>query len=48
MFTFVHDLKITVRAVTGLVIFVSPKGSVIDFRPGTLKLSLIDFFCVGI
>tara|TARA_B100000519_G_C13826053_1_gene242717 strand:- start:236 stop:478 length:243 start_codon:yes stop_codon:yes gene_type:complete len=41
-------LKIIFNDFTGLVMFILPIGRVIDFSPGTLKVSLIDLLEVGI
>tara|TARA_B000000437_G_scaffold113873_1_gene82694 strand:+ start:43 stop:285 length:243 start_codon:yes stop_codon:yes gene_type:complete len=41
-------LKIIFNDFTGLVMFILPIGRVIDFSPGTLKVSFIDLLEVGI
>ena len=41
-------LKIIFNDFTGLVMFILHIGRVIDFSPGTLKVSLIDLLEVGI
>ena len=41
-------LKIIFNDFTCLVMFILPIGRVIDFSPGTLKVSLIDLLEVGI